>query len=167
MEGSERPTATELAERSGVSTSSFFRYFDGIDDLRGQLIARFMEQHNDLLAPDVPPDAPFDERLRLFVEVRVRAGTALGPMARRLQGRAVDEPGLIPMQNRARSMLADQVPNHFGPELATLTPARRADLTAVIDAMTSIDAYRTLDEIHGRSEAQIRRAWTTALTTLL
>ena len=38
--GTERPTAEEVAKRAGVSVSSFFRYFENIDDLRSQAAAR-------------------------------------------------------------------------------------------------------------------------------
>lgn len=165
--GSERPSAAEIARRAGVSTSSFFRYFDGIDDLRMQVAQRFIEQHRGLLEPDVPEGLGARQRMELFVELRIQAGSILGPASRQLQGRAVDEPDLVPIQARARRILADQVESHFGPELDAFTPARRADLVAIIDSMSSIDAYRIMTDIHGRTDAQVRRAWLATLTALL
>lgn len=167
MAGNERPTAAEIAERAGVSTSSLFRYFDSIDDLRAQVASRYLELHRDVLEPEPPTGAPYEERRRLFVDLRIRAGATLGPVSRRLQGRAVDEPALIPMQQHLRSIVAKQVTTHFEPELAAATPARRADLTAVIDSMTAIDAYRTLHETHGRSEQQVRRAWLSTIDAII
>ena len=165
--GTRRPSANEIARRAGVSTSSFFRYFDSIDDLRNQVADRYLEQHRQLLEPSVPDGAELDERRQRFVEVRIRAGAAFGPVQRSLSGRAADEPGLLPIQARFRAVLARQVEAHFGPELADATPARRDDLVAVVDTMTSIDAYRILRETHERSDTQIRRAWLAAIDAVL
>jgi AcrR family transcriptional regulator len=167
MDGSERPTATEIARRAGVSTSSLFRYFSSIDDLRAQVAVRYLEEHREVLEPDLPAGAEYEQRVRLYVDLRIRAATTLGPMSRRLQGRAVDEPALIPIQRQFRAILANQVETHFDAELATTPPGRRADLIAVIDSMTSIEAFRILHETHGRSELQVRRSWRSALHAIL
>lgn len=167
MEGNERPTANEIARRAGVSTSSFFRYFASIDDLRGQVAARYVEQNRELLEPRPATGAGFEERRRCFVDLRIRTGATLGPMSRRLQGRVVEDPTLGPIQEQFRAILANQVDTHFDAELATITPARRADLIALIDSMTSIEAFQILRETHGRSDTQIRRSWSAALDALL
>lgn len=167
MDGTERPTAAEIAERAGVSTSSLFRYFTSIDDLRTQVAVRYVELHRDVLEPKPPTGADYDERRRLFVDLRIRAGTSLGPISRRLQGRAVDELALVPIQTQFRSIVAKQVTTHFDPELAGTTPARRADLVSVIDSMTSIDAFQILQGIHDRSESQVRRSWLSAIGVIL
>lgn len=167
MDGSEQPTAAEIAKRAGVSTSSLFRYFTSIDDLRAQVAARYLELNRDILEPDLPPGADYEVRSRQFVDIRIRAGATLGPIRLRLQGRAADDPAFIPIQTQLRTIVGNQVMTHFEPELAATTPARRADLTALIDAMTSLAAYRTMHDIHGRTEAQVRRSWLAALEVLL
>ena len=165
--GSQRPSASEIAKRAGVSTSSFFRYFDSIDDLRNQVADRYLEQHRQLLEPSVPDEADLSERRQRFVDLRIDAGATFEPVQRSLSGRAADEPGLAPIQARFRTILTRQVDAHFGPELAEATPARRDDLVAVIDTMTSIEAYRTMRQTHGRSDTQIRRAWLAAIEAVL
>jgi AcrR family transcriptional regulator len=167
MDGNERPTATEIARRAGVSTSSLFRYFSSIDDLRAQVAERYMEEHQDVLEPHPPDGADYQERLRLFVDLRIRAGSTLGPVNRRMQGRVFDEPALIPIQTRFRAILATQIETHFESELARVTPARRADLIALLDSMTSIEAFRILHETHDRTESQVRRSWLPALDAIL
>ncbi len=167
LSGNERPTASEIARRAGVSTSSLFRYFESIDDLRMQVAARFLDDHRDVLQPEPPAGAGYDQRRQLFVDLRIRLATTIGPMSRRLQGRVVDEPGLLPIQTTFRSLLAEQVTTHFDPELSAMTQAGRHDLAGLIDAMTSIEAYRTLHEVHERSETQIRRSWRSAIDTLV
>ncbi len=168
MDGSERPTtANEIARRAGVSTSSFFRYFASIDDLRAQVAARYIEQNSDLLEQLPPAEAGFEERRRIFVDLRIRAGVTLGPMSRRVQGRAVEDPALVPFQEQFRAIFARQAEAHFEAELVSATPARRADLVALIDSMTSIEAFRILSETHGRSDTQIRRVWLSALGAIL
>ncbi len=167
VNGEEYPTASEIAERSGVSTSSLFRYFASIDDLRDRVAERYIEQHRDLLESDLPDGANFEQRTRAFVDLRIRAGATLGPMNRRLQRRMTNEPGLKPIRARFRSILTGQVEAHFDAELAALTTARRADLIALLDSMTSIEAFQILHENHDRTETQIRRTWLGALQAIL
>lgn len=167
MTGEERPAAAEIARRSGVSTSSLFRYFTSIDDLRGQVAERFLDQHRDLLDARPPDGATFEERSRAFADLRIQVGLTFGPIAQRLQARMFDEPGLASIRARFRTMLADQVDAYFEAELGAATPARRADLMAVIDSATSVEAFRILYESHGRTEPQVRRAWLTALDAIL
>lgn len=167
MEGTERPTANEIARRAGVSTSSFFRYFESIDDLRDQATNRYVEQHHDLLESSPPSEAGLEKRSRLFVDLRIRAAAALGPASRRLNGRAVSEPGLIPIQTRFHATLAGQVEAYFEPELSSTTRARRAELIALIDSMTSMEAFQIMHETHARTEQQVRRSWLSALDGIL
>ncbi|MEL6981563.1 MAG: hypothetical protein AAFO29_03980, partial [Actinomycetota bacterium] len=75
--------------------------------------------------------------------------------------------GLVPIRSRFRSIVAEQVPTHFDPELASTTPARRADLIATIDSMTSIEAFLILQDTHQRSETQVRRSWLAAIDAIL
>lgn len=167
MNGNERPTAAEIARRAGVSTSSLFRYFASIDDLRLQVASRFLDDHRDVLDPQPPTGADYDQRRRLFVDLRIRLATTVGPMSQRLQGRLVDEPGLLPIQTTFGRLLADQVTTYFDPELSMLTKARRDDLVGLVDSLTSIEAFRILHEIHDRSEPQVQRSWRSAIDTLL
>ncbi|MFT4866812.1 MAG: TetR/AcrR family transcriptional regulator of autoinduction and epiphytic fitness [Ilumatobacter sp.] len=56
---------------------------------------------------------------------------------------------------------------HFASEAAQLSPVEAANLIAVIDAMTSPEAYEVVQAAHGRSDRQISRSWTRSLTAIL
>ena len=165
-EGISEPTADQLAERAGVSTSSLFRYFESIDDMRSQAAARLIERHGDLIRSSPTPDADLGARIDEFVEVRLRVGEHFGPMMTTLQAR-VNTDELSPLLAQFRTPLWEMPDRYFGPELATLTQARRAELAALVDTLTSIEAWRHLTTSHGRTPRQTKRAWASAVGILI
>ena len=68
---------------------------------------------------------------------------------------------------RSRSQLSDQTRSHFATEAAQLTPAEASNLIAVIDALTSPEAYDVLRAAHGRSDRQIAQSWTRSIEAIL
>ncbi len=58
-----------------------------------------------------------------------------------------------------RSLLAEQVRTQFAPELAAATPSGAADIVALVDSLTSPEAWEIMRTAHGRSRRQIGRAW--------
>ncbi|MEM9610028.1 MAG: TetR/AcrR family transcriptional regulator [Actinomycetota bacterium] len=163
-----RPATTEvLAREAGISTSSLFRYFDGLDDLFRQAAARFYIEHVELFEASPAPGADRSERIAQFVDLRLRAVTALSMWVKRAEAAVLDHPELGTVLDELRLRTAAQVSTFFGPELEHLPPAKRADVVATIDASNSVIAGRVMIEVHGRSEAQIRRSWRWAIGTLL
>lgn len=163
-----RPATTEvLAKEAGISTSSLFRYFDGLDDLFRQAAARFYVEHVDLFEASPPVDADRSERIAQFVDLRLRAVGTLSLWVKRAEAAVLDHPELGTVLEDLRARTAEQVAIFFAPELDVLSPARRADLVATIDSAVSVLAGRVMVEVHDRSEAQIRRAWRAALAALL
>lgn len=162
-----RPATTEvLAKEAGISTSSLFRYFDGLDDLIRQAAERFMAEHADLFESGPAPGADRAERIADFVDLRLRSIAELSIWAQRLEAAVLNNPQLgTVLELRSRS--AAQVPRYFAPEVDRLPPARRADVVATIDGATCLAAGRILAEVHGRTEHQIRRAWRSMLGALL
>ena len=167
MTTDERPGAAEIARRAGVSTSSLFRYFASIDALRDEVAERFLDQHRDLVDARPSDGLTFEERIRAYVDLRIEVGRTFGPIMQRFSVRIANEPALAPLRDRFQARLARQAEAHFEPELVSVTPARREDLAVVIDSATSIEAFRILRETHGRTEAQVRRAWIATLDSIL
>jgi hypothetical protein len=64
-------------------------------------------------------------------------------------------------------VLADQVRTSFAAETAGSSPARAADLVAVIDALTSLESWNVMRKTHARSRAQIARAWAQGISALV
>ena len=93
--------------------------------------------------------------------------TVAGPMMQIARQRALDYQPMAEGVGRSRSQLSDQARAHFASEAAQLSPAEAANLLAVIDAMTSPEAYEVLQAAHGRSDRQISRLWNCSLTAIL
>ena len=78
-EGKIPVTAELIAERSGVSVASIFRYFDGLADLQVQTYRRFRDRFEPLLR--AATEGGRDERIAVFVDARLelyeRAGAVM------------------------------------------------------------------------------------------
>jgi TetR/AcrR family transcriptional regulator of autoinduction and epiphytic fitness len=160
-------TAEDLAERAGVSVSSVFRNFDGLDDMQRQAFDVFRERYSHLLDPAVASDAPRRQRVAQHVKSRLALLDAAGPMMQIARHRAIDYQPMAEGVGRSRWQLSDQTRAHFAAEAAQLTPAEASNLLAVIDSMTSPEAYDVLRAAHGRSDRQIARSWTRSIEAIL
>lgn len=157
-------SAEAVCARAGISQASLFRYVETLDELRHAAIARYFERFDELFSvPDIGVGSPV-ARVRRFVAARDRLYEATEPMARfsRHQAVAVDE--MADALGRVRATLADQVAQHFAPELALLTPAARKRRVAVLAALTSFEAW---DQLGTVGSAARRTAMTESVATLL
>ncbi len=166
-DGKVPPTVDDVAERAGVSVSSVFRNFDGLDDLQRQAFDVFGQRFARLLEPAATDNTDRGIRIAAHVRVRLELFEAAGPMMQVARQRALDYQPIADGVGRNRSALADQTRAHFASEARQLTPADASNLVAVIDSLTSPEAYEVMGAANSRSQRQIKRAWTTALTALL
>lgn len=166
QQGQLRPDVDAVAERAGVSVSSVFRYFDNLDDLYRATIERYFDQFAPLFAVPATGQGPLDDRIARFVDARLALYQAIGPIARAARARAGDHPHLAHTLQDTRVMLAGQVREHFAPELSSRTSARADDLVALIDSLTSFEAWDLLTGSHRRTRPQVRRAWRAGLEAL-
>lgn len=166
QEGKIPPPVDLVAERSGVSVSTIFRYFQNLDALQVQTFERFFERFSPLVAGADDPDAPPAQRIAGFVRARLdlyeRAGTimAVGRL------RSLEHEPLVQASSQMRGLLAGQVRNWFGPELDRTPPGLRSDLTASIDAFTALESWDVMRRTHSRSRSQIDRTWRRGLAAL-
>jgi len=161
------PTVEQVVERSGVSERSIFRYFEGLDDLRRAVLQRNFERLEPLLVVDDIGHGTLGDRAERFVATRARVCEAMAGVARLGRRNAQSQPVIATEMVRLRRLLEKQVRTHFRPELAARTGAEADDAGVVIDVLFSTAAWDQLTIQHGRSPAQIRRAWTRALLALL
>ncbi len=166
-DGKVPPTAETVAERAGVSVSSIFRNFDGLDDMQRQAFDVFRERYVHLFDPVVAADAPRRQRVEGHVKSRLALLQAVGPMMQVARHRALDYQPMAEGVARSRSQMSDQTRAHFTPEAVQLSPASAANLLAVIDALTSPEAYEVLRAAHGRSDRQISRSWLGSIEAIL
>lgn len=167
QEGRVPPPVHEVAARAGVSVSTIFRYFDGLDDLHIEAFARFRQRFAPLLVVPDAADRPRTARIAAFVDARLRLYEECGAIIALARLRALEysraERGLAEL----RRTLREQVLARFRAEIESLAPAKGADLAAVIDGLTSPEAWDVGRRGHDRSSRQIRRAWIDALDALL
>jgi AcrR family transcriptional regulator len=150
-----------------VSASTIFRYFDGLEDMQHQALARFRERFGHLF--HIPNDdaATHRERIARFVEARLTLYERVGTIMLVSRLRALDHEPLAIAATEQSERLANQAADYFAPVLDAVSPARRADLVALIDSLTAPEAWDTMRRTHKRSARQIKRAWCDALADLL
>ncbi len=151
------PVSAEMvAERSGVSVASVFRYFDGLDDLQLQTFERFRQRFEPLLVVD-PVAVTRDQRIAAFVTSRLDLYEQAGAIMAVGRLRALEHEPLVAASAEMRGLLAGQVRSVFAADVATL--GSRTDVVAVIDALTSLESWDVMRKTHARSRRQIETAW--------
>ena len=82
LEGHLPPTPEQVARRVGISMATFFRYFDSLDELRGEASARILQRFSHLYRlPEIGAGLR-DERIDRFVAIRVDLWEMIHPLAK-------------------------------------------------------------------------------------
>ena len=166
IEGHLPPAVDQVARRAGVSTATIFRYFGSLDELQQETVTRFVERFKDLLVIDRLGQGSTTARVRRFVDSRIRLFSEVGPVMHLAWIRTLDQPRIAAAVRDNRRRLLEATARHFAAELGATSP-RQARLADAIDGICSIESWVSLTRIHDRSPDEVRRAWTTAVTTLV
>lgn len=158
--------AADVAERSGVSLRSVYRYFDDLEALARAAIARQMERFAPLAELADPGIGALSDRIDRTVTGRMALYEAIGPTRRAAQQRASANPIIREQIDRTRLLLQEQVEAMFAPELTALPAGERADLGAAIDVLLGFEAFEHLRRARGLSPAATARVVRGALTRL-
>jgi len=143
-EGNLRPGAQAVAERSGVSRRSVFRYFEDLDDLDRTAIARQHERVAHLVEIPSLGQGTLESRIERIAACRVALYEAIAPVARVTRTRAPFHHLLAEQLARGRRALTRQVERHFQPELDALGATDRAEVLAAADGICSFEFYDLL-----------------------
>jgi AcrR family transcriptional regulator len=143
-EGNLRPDAQEVAERSGVSRRSVFRYFDDRDDLDRAAIRRQQQRVWHLVEVASVGEGPLAERIERIAGQRVRLFSEVGPAARVSRSRAPFHRVISEELQESRRLFALQVERHFAPELNAMDEPARAETLAAADALCSFETFDLL-----------------------
>lgn len=142
-EGDLTPGVHEVAERSGVSLRSVYRYFADVDDL----ILAAIDRQLDGCAPlfrGLDVRGGTDERIRSFCEHRIALFTSCRTAFRAALIRSSDQPKVRERVQRCRATLAEQVDTAFAEEIGGL-PADEADVVSgMLDSLSQFDAIEHL-----------------------
>jgi len=170
-EGDLSPSPEAVAQRSGLSLRSVYRYVSDSDDLVRAGIDRHLEKVGPLFSFEPIGEGPFDERVEIFVSARLRLHKAIAPAARAAQARtrmrATPASEIIREGLHARrGMLRVQLSRHFEAELSTFGAEADAILAAA-DALTQIETIDWFVVDGGYTVEQTRDALVTGLHRLL
>jgi len=165
-DGESHPGAARIAERAGVSERSVFRYFDDLDALAAEAVARQIERIGDVYAPP-PASGPLSRRIDDLVDQRLRIHDAVATASaagRRIEARA---PAVAEGFARRRALLRDQVTQQFAPELERRRGRTRADLLDALDAAASFEQIDQLRTVARHDRDRVRALTVRTLTALL
>ncbi len=165
-EGNLDPGAQEVADRSGVSRRSVFRYFEDMEALGRAAIQRMHDRLGQYAIPPAAPDAPLASRIAALAEQRINLYSRGAPAARVMRLRAPFRPLMHEELERNRVMLDTQVANYFRPELDTIESGPRSEIVAVLQVLYSFETFDAL-VARGRDEAEIAASVIRTTTALL
>ncbi len=156
-DGTLRPTARQVAERAGVSLRSVFQHFADLESLFAEVAGRQIQRLQDLW-PAPPADAPYPDRLAMFVAQRSRILEAISPVRR---AAVLQEPFSDVVAQRlkwVRDAAQAEVATTFASEIAGRAAADRVVLLAALDVATNWGTWETLRRQHAISQEAAARA---------
>ncbi len=161
-EGVHRPTAQQVAERSGVSLRSIFRIFDDVESLHAAASAAQIGRVRHLFV-DVPGEGDLDARIDQVVSINGRLYESVAPVRRAALRTAAESEALQEQLARARGWVRAEVERVFAEELRS---AGR-DTASALEMALSFEAWDQLRSAQGLSAARTSAAVTHVLRSLL
>ena len=153
-EGVIRPTAQQVAERSGVSLRSIFRIFDDVETLHTAATIRQMSLVRHLFV-DVPALGSLIERVASMVAINGRLYESVAPIRRAALRTAPESTPLQEQLRRVRGWLRAEIERVFAAEIGR---EERAGLAAALEALLSFEAWdqlRTAQELSVEDAAAV------------
>ncbi|HTR84495.1 MAG TPA: TetR/AcrR family transcriptional regulator [Reyranella sp.] len=160
------PTAVQIAERAGYSVRSIFERFPDLNALRVAATDYGLAQAA-ALAPARNVDGSRQTRIESQVETRAQTcerGIALWRVLLNSQ----DESDELKLRvRRARETTITRLELMYKPELSTLAEPERRDMLIALEALTDIESWARMRELHGLPYDEARAVWTYAIDRLL
>jgi len=166
-DGHYQPSAAQVAERSGLSPRSVFRYFEDVDDLARAAVAHHLDRARPLLPVEVGVDEPMPAKVAELVRRRIALWEAVGPSARVARMRAPVHEVLAAELRRNRAAQRAQIERLFAPELDALAPGRRRRALAAADVLCSFESYDMLRHDQELAVEDVTATLTDALEAVL
>ncbi len=161
------PGPAEVAERSGVSLRSVYRYYEDRDALARAAIARNLERVQPLFEIGDLGVGPLEDRIERMVAGRLRLYEATAPMVRATVLRSRTNDVVRGRLEQNRRLLREQVEAMFAPELVALPAAERREIAVALDVLLGFDALEHLRRQRSLSGAETRRVLVRALRSLV
>lgn len=156
-EGVDRPTAQQVADRSGVSIRSVFRLYDDMHDLHRAAIAaqarRVRAQY------ELPSrSGTLEQRIRRLVSSRSKLFESIGPVRRVGVGLASSSAGITQQLDLVNHYMRDQLADFFASELEAMPAASRRLMLNALDVSLSWETWdrlRTVQSLPERTARQV------------
>ena len=161
-EGVIRPTAQQVAERSGVSLRSIFRIFDDVESLNAAACARQVTRVRHLFV-DVPAEGSLDTRIDQVVAINGRLYESIAPVRRAALRTAPESAAVQEMLGRARGWVRAEVERVFAEELSS----RGRDTVSALELALSFEAWDQLRSAQGLSSNRTTATVTQLLHAIL
>ena len=158
-EGHMRPSLDLVAQRSGVSHRSVFRYFEDLNELDRVAIERFHERCAHLFEIPALGEGSLSARIERLVDQRLVLHDAR--VARVARMRAPTHPVLAENLVTNRDVLRRQMAAHFAVEFEL----HESTTVLAVSALTSMETIDLMRSDHG--SACVRSALIDSLTSLL
>lgn len=161
------PMETDLlVATSGITMQRMSEVFVDADDIRKHVVQRFKDRFHHLYLMEGPAAGPLDDRLRVFVDTRIRMMSEVGQIVAFARARALDHKLFGDGLARMRELLREQVRYQFSLELHDLTEANSEALVSIVDTFASPEAWDVLQSGHHRTQRQIRLSWMVGLRAI-
>lgn len=138
------PTVEAVAEHSGVSLRSIYRYFTDTGELLEAALDRRIATAEPLWHLPALGAGPFCERVEGHVGHRLDVYELAGPTIRAGLAIAPEAPAIAERIEQRRAMLRAQTATHFAVELAERSPA---DAEARVDAVELLGQFEALTHL--------------------
>lgn len=165
-EGDLTPPAPKIARRAGVSQRLLYHHFADLEALFDAVARRQHERVADLVQ-HIPPELPFEERLRRFLDQRVAVLETITPMRRAAIVHEHTSQRLRQGLSVFRAFKRAQTLTVFEAELQALGAEVRAEVSAALGAATSWCGWEALRAHQQLDVAQARKALERTLRALL
>jgi TetR/AcrR family transcriptional regulator of autoinduction and epiphytic fitness len=165
-EGHLRPTAKQISERAGVSLRSVFQHFADLETLFAAAADLQVERLTHL-AVAIPPEAPFAERLSLFVAARSRLLETITPVRRSALLGEPFSPEIARRLRWFREMNRLETERVFATELAEFPPSQRRLIAAALHSCTDWFTWETLRVHSGLSIYEATKTMSLSICALL
>ena len=166
LEGNLPPTPNQVAERSGISIATFFRYFESLNAMRHAAATRMLERFP-LLELRKIGEGTLHERVETFVALRVALWEKVSLLARLQRSVVLQDKDAAKMIDDVRGVMVNQIRDHFAPELRVLSCAQGDDAVALVAMLTSVESWEQFRLAYRRSPLQTRRAWANTIKAIL
>ena len=160
------PTAARIAERAGYSVRSIFERFPDLKQLRAAATDYQLAQ---AAALSPPRHVDGDRATRIRSQVETRAGTCERGISlwRVLLYSADQDEELRPRIRLARERTIQRLELMYRPELSTLSERERQHLLIALEAITDMESWARMRELHGLSVEEACGVWIRAVDRML